>query len=87
MPSIFSALNSAVVSSLNVVTRVATAVENTVEIGTDYIDHASIHYRSTGKESWTLATTLEMEKIQAELDGNVKRQTLFDQVAKLYDKK
>lgn len=84
MASIFSAINGAVVSTLSVVTKVANAVEESISIGTDYIDNAATHNRLVGKESWILATTLELEKIESELDGNAKRRTLFDKVSESY---
>ena len=84
MASIFSAINGAVVSSLSVVTKVANAVEESISIGTDYIDNAATHNRLVGKESWILATTLELEKIESELDGNAKRRALFDKVSESY---
>lgn len=79
--SMLSSFSNAFQRTFNTVGAVAGALEKTVTIGTTYIDHQSIRIETVSKEQAILDTTLALEAIQNELDGNAKRQALFDQVA------
>ena len=83
--SMFGAIFNAVTRTANTVGAAAGAVEKSVLIGTTYIDHQSIRIRESGKNNTILALTLDLELVQAELEGNVKRQALFDECAKLFN--
>lgn len=82
--SMLSSFSNAFQRTFNTVGAVAGAVEKSVTIGTTYIDQQAIRIKAVSKEQAILDTTLGLEAIQAELEGNAKRQALFDECAKLF---
>jgi hypothetical protein len=82
--SMFSSISNAVSRSFNTVGAIAQATEKSVSIVTTYIDHQAIRINASGKEEAILALTLSMETVQKELDGNAKRQALFDKCSELF---
>ena len=86
MASIFGSLSNALVTTFNTVGDVGNALQKSVGMATNYIDRQATAADIVGLDTVILSTTLELEKITAELDGNEKRQALFDLVATKFDK-
>lgn len=86
MASVLGSLSSALVTTFDTIGDVGSAVQKTVGMATNYIDRQATSADIVGMDSIILSTTLELEKIAAELDGNEKRRALFDEVAKRFKK-
>ena len=83
--SMFSSIFGAVTRTANAVGSIAGAAEETVSIGTTWINQQSIVIKASGKDHAILALTKSLEEVQAELKGNASRQALFDECAKLFN--
>ncbi len=82
--SMFRSIFGAVTRTANTVGALAGAAEKSVSIGTTWIDQQSIVINASGKENAILALTLNLELVQKELEGNAKRQVLFDACSVLF---
>ena len=81
MASVFSSLSKALVTTFDTIGDVGNAVQKSVGMATNYIDRQATSADIVGLDTVILSTTLELEKIGAELDGNEKRRDLFKMVA------
>ena len=86
MASILRSLSNAIVTTFDTVGDVGSAVQKSVHMATAYVDRAATAADIIGNESTILSIALELDKIQAELDGNVRLQAIFDEVAKQFKK-
>ena len=86
MASVFGSLSNALVTTFDTIGDVGSAVQKSVGMATNYIDRQATSADIVGMDSIILSTTLELEKIAAELDGNDKRRALFDAVALRFKK-
>lgn len=86
MASVLGSLANALTTTFDTIGDVGSAVQKTVGMATNYIDRQATAADIVGLDSVILSTTLELEKIAAELDGNEKRQKLFDEVSALFKK-
>lgn len=86
MASVLRSLSNALVTTFDTIGDVGSAVQKSVHMATAYVDRAATAADMIGNESTILSVTLELEKIQSELDGNEKRQALFDEVSKRFKK-
>lgn len=86
MASVLGSLSSALTITFDTIGDVGSAVQKTVGMATNYIDRQATSADIVGMDSIILSTTLELEKIAAELDGNAKRQALFDLVKERFKK-
>lgn len=84
--SVLRSLSNALITTFDTVGDVGSAIQKSVGMATNYIDRAATSADIIGLDSTILATTLELEKIQSELEGNVKRQALFEEVSKRFKK-
>ncbi len=86
MASVLGSLSNALVTTFDTIGDVGSALQKSVGMATNYIDRQATSADIVGMDSIILSTTLELEKIQSELEGNVKRQALFEEVAKRFKK-
>jgi hypothetical protein len=86
MASVFGSLSAALVTTFDTIGDVGSAVQKSVGMATNYIDRQATAADIVGMDSIVLSTTLELEKIQEQLDGNANRQALFDKVALRFKK-
>ena len=84
--SVLRSLSNAIITTFDTVGDVGSALQKSVKMATDYVDRAAIAADMMGNESTIMTVTRELEKIHAELDGNAKRQALFDEVSKRFKK-
>lgn len=84
--SVLRSLSNALITTFDTVGDVGSAIQKTVGMATNYIDRAATSADIVGLDSTILATTLELEKVAAELEGNAKRKELFDEVSKRFKK-
>jgi len=85
MASIFTSLINTITTTLDTVTDVMGAGQETVSMGTEFIHNRAKAQQITDRDSVAMATTLELENIQAQLDGNEKRKALFETTRKMFD--
>jgi hypothetical protein len=81
MTSIIGSFSNAVVTTFDTIGDVGSALQKSVGMMTNYIDRQATAADIVGMDTIILSTTLELEKIAAELDGNAKRTALFAEVA------
>lgn len=86
MASVLKSISSAIITTFDTIGDVGSAMQKTVGMATNYIDRQATSADIVGIDTIILSTTLELEKIAAELDGNAKRKTLFDEVALRFKK-
>ena len=86
MASVLKSISSAIITTFDTIGDVGSAVQKSVGMATNYIDRQATSADIVGMDTIILSTTLELEKIAAELDGNVKRKALFDEVALRFKK-
>lgn len=86
MASVLKSISSAIITTFDTIGDVGSAVQKTVGMATNYIDRQATSADIVGMDTIILSTTLELEKIAAELDGNAKRKALFDEVALRFKK-
>ncbi len=85
MLSFIKAINKALTDTVDTVSDVITAAQETVSMGTTYIHHRAVAQQLVDKDAVGVSTTLALEEIQAELEGNEKRQALYDEVMKHFN--
>ena len=83
--SIVSSFVKTITTTLDTATDVISAAQESVSIATTYVHHRAVAQQIVDKDTVVLNTTLALENIQAELEGNEKRQDLFDKTAALFD--
>jgi len=86
MASVLGSLANALTTTFDTIGDVGSAVQKTVGMATNYIDRQATAADIVGMDSIILSTTLELEKIAAEREGNAKRKALFDEVALRFKK-
>jgi hypothetical protein len=86
MASVFGSISKALVTTFDTIGDVGNAVQKSVGMATNYIDRQATSADIVGMDSIILSTTLELEEIQAQLEGNEKRKELFEQVAARFKK-
>lgn len=86
MASVLKSISSAIITTFDTIGDVGSAVQKSVGMATNYIDRQATSADIVGMDTIILSTTLELEKIAAELDGNAKRKALFDEVALRFKK-
>lgn len=86
MASVLKSISGALITTFDTIGDVGSAVQKSVSMATNYIDRQATAADIVGMDSIILSTTLELELIQSELDGNAKRQALFDAVALRFKK-
>jgi hypothetical protein len=85
MSSIFTSVRTAITTTLDTATDIVKAAQETVSMATTYVHHRAVSQQIVDKDTVVLSTTLALELIQVELEGNEKRQELFDKTAALFD--
>lgn len=83
--SVLKSLFTTITTTLDTATDVMSAAQETVSMATTYVHHRAVSQQIVDKDTVVLATTLALEEIQAELEGNEKRQELFDKTAALFN--
>lgn len=83
--SIISSLTKTITTTLDTATDVVAAAQETVSMATTYVHHRAVAQQIIDKDTVVLSTTKSLEHIQQELEGNEKRQALFEATAKLFD--
>jgi len=86
MATVFKSISNAIITTFDTIGDVGSAVQKSVGMATKYIDRQAISADIIGMDTVIFTTTLELEKIAAELDGNAKRKALFDEVALRFKK-
>jgi len=86
MASVLKSISSAIITTFDTIGDVGSAMQKSVGMATNYIDRQATAADIVGMDTIILSTTLELEKIAAELDGNAKRKALFDEVALRFKK-
>jgi ATP-dependent protease HslVU (ClpYQ) peptidase subunit len=79
---IFASASNAIVATFDTVTRIATAADETVGIGTTYVENRAKKQRKTDKENVILATAKEMQAVKSELKKDKELESLFNKLAK-----
>lgn len=83
--SIISSFVKTITTTLDTATDVVSAAQETVSMATTYVHHRAVSQQIVDKDTVVLNTTLALEEIQAELEGNEKRQELFDKTAAMFN--
>ncbi len=83
--SIIASFRKTITTTLDTATDVISAAQESVSMVTTYIHHRAVAQQIIDKDTVVLSTTLALEEIQSELEGNEKRQALFAETAKLFD--
>lgn len=83
--SIISSFSKTITTTLDTATDLVSAAQESISMGTTYIHNRAVSQQIVDKDTVVLATTLALEEIQAELEGNEKRQALFDKTAELFN--
>jgi len=86
MASVLRSLSNAVVTTFDTVGDIGVAVQKTVGMATSYINRAATSADIVGTDSVILSTSVELRKIQVELDADPKLRQLFDVVALRFNK-
>ena len=86
MASVLKSISSAIITTFDTIGDVGSAVQKSVGMATNYIDRQATSADIVGMDTIILSTTLELEKIAAELDGNEKRRDLFKMVANRFNR-
>lgn len=83
--SIVSSLVKTITTTLDTATDVISAAQESVSMATTYVHHRAVAQQIVDKDTVVLSTTISLEAIQDELEGNDKRQALFAETAKLFN--
>lgn len=83
--SVIKSLRTTITTTLDTATDVMSAAQESVSMVTTYVHHRAVAQQVVDKDTVILSTTLALEEIQNELEGNEKRQALFDKTAELFN--
>lgn len=85
MASIITSMKNTITTSLDTATDLISAAQETVGMATTYVHNRAVSQQIVDRDTVVLSTTLQLELIKEELEGNEERQALFDATAKLFD--
>jgi hypothetical protein len=83
--SILSSFSKTITTTLDTATDLIGAAQESVSMATTYVHNRAVSQQIIDKDTVVLATTLALEELQSQLEGNEKRQELFNATAKLFD--